>query len=223
MAASVICVSRAEGAGGPQVGRLVANALGFRYADDEIVARAAEIGGLAAADVAEEERRKSALSRILRDIGRETLQDPEETPPGEPDVETIRSLVLEAIEQTAAEGRVVIVAHAASLALAGRAGVLRVLVTASAHTRARRIAEESGVDPDAARRSLGQSDAARAYYLDRFYDVTAELPTHYDLVLNTDVLTYEQAAEAICSLAHSDAAGMSARGEPHDPGAEQEP
>ena len=34
----------------------------------------------------------------------------------------------------------------------------------------------------------------RRDYLKRFYELDEELPTHYDLVVNTDVLTLEQAA-----------------------------
>jgi len=36
----VVCISRAAGAGGEQVGRLVAERLGFRYFDDEVIALA---------------------------------------------------------------------------------------------------------------------------------------------------------------------------------------
>jgi len=52
MAASVVCISRSLGAGGEQIGQLVAERLGFRYVDEEIVARAAESEGLDAKDVA---------------------------------------------------------------------------------------------------------------------------------------------------------------------------
>ena len=38
----VVCISRAAGAGGEQVGRLVAERLGFRYFDDEVIALASE-------------------------------------------------------------------------------------------------------------------------------------------------------------------------------------
>jgi len=37
-----VCISHAEGAGGEEVGRLVADRLGFVYVDEEIVARARE-------------------------------------------------------------------------------------------------------------------------------------------------------------------------------------
>ena len=40
-------------------------------------------------------------------------------------------------------------------------------------------------------------DAARRDYLKRFYGVDEESPTHYDLVINTDVLSVEQAADVV--------------------------
>jgi hypothetical protein len=60
-----VCISHAEGAAGEEVGRLVADRLGFVYVDEEIVARAAARGGIDPADVADEERRKSLLERVL--------------------------------------------------------------------------------------------------------------------------------------------------------------
>jgi cytidylate kinase len=41
---------------------------------------------------------------------------------------------------------------------------------------------------------VAASDAARADYLKRFYKLGAEVPTIYDLVLNTDRITAEEAA-----------------------------
>jgi len=47
------------------------------------------------------------------------------------------------------------------------------------------------------------SDASRRDYLRRFYDVGEELPIHYDLVVNTDVLSLEQAARLVAEAASS--------------------
>ena len=58
----------------------------------------------------------------------------------------LRGLIRSVIEDTAATGNVVIVAHAASLALASRGDVFRVLITASMQTRQRRLATSLGVD-----------------------------------------------------------------------------
>ena len=203
MSRTVVCISHAAGAGGEEVGRLVADRLGFLYVNEEIVARAAAKGGVNAADVADEERRKSLAARALNAIaqgGGEAWTLGAVGPVGsreELDSDDIRSLIRETIEQTAARGKAVIVAHAASYAIGRGDAVLRVLVTASPETRATRIAGAEGVDQATAARAVKKSDAGRADYLKRFYDVREESPTHYDLVLNTDALSIEQAAELI--------------------------
>ena len=68
MKGTVVCISHAAGAGGEEVGRLVAERLGFLYVDEEIVARAAAKGGVEPAEVASEERRKSLAARVLNAI-----------------------------------------------------------------------------------------------------------------------------------------------------------
>jgi cytidylate kinase len=203
MPCSVICISHTTGSSGEEVGRLVAKRLNFLHVDEDIVASAAARGGISPADVADEERRKSFAARILRSIsegGAGTmalggaipypLED--ERPSSE-----IRALIRETIEQTAARGDVVITAHAASHALDHGPRVLRVLVTASPNTRAQRVSESTGIDVGKARRVVSNADAGRREYLKRFYDVDHELPTHYDLVLNTDAISVEEAAELI--------------------------
>lgn len=207
MERKVVCISHATGAGGEEVGRLVAERLGFLYVDEEIVARAATKGSVDAADVANEERRKSLAARLLEAMakgGGETwamggaipLHDGVELASDE-----IRALIRETIEQTAARGNAVIVAHAASYAVGSGPSVLRVLVTASPTTRATRIAGTEESDETQAARVVKDSDAGRADYLKRFYDIGQELPTHYDLVVNTDALSTEQAAELITQAA----------------------
>jgi cytidylate kinase len=112
----------------------------------------------------------------------------------------LAALIREAIEQTAARGNVVIVAHAASHVIAGAADALRVLVTASPDRREKRLAELEGIDADEARRKIKDADAGRRDYLKSFHGVDLEAPTHYDLVLNTDVLRIEEAARVVSML-----------------------
>jgi cytidylate kinase len=200
---SVICISHATGSGGDEVGRLVAERLSFLHVDEQIVASAAASGGISPADVADEERRKSLAARILASIsegGAGTMALGGAIPyplEDERPSSDIRALIREAIEQTAARGDVVITAHAASHALDAGPRVLRVLVTASPDTRARRISAGAGIDAGKAKRVVGDADAARRDYLKRFYGVDDEQPTHYDLVVNTDALSVAEAAELI--------------------------
>jgi cytidylate kinase len=72
--------------------------------------------------------------------------------------------------------------------------MLRVLVTASPEVRAGRLGEEGA-------KLVREGDAARASYFKSFYSVERELPTHYDVVVNTDRLTPEQAAEVVAQAA----------------------
>ena len=185
-------MSRTLGAGGEEIGRLVAGRLGFDYVDEDIVTRAAQRGDVTAEDVANAERRQSLLRRLFTELGTgsgvETYGLAPATGGDLPD--DMRALIREAIEEVAARGDVVIVAHAASFALAGREGILRVLVTASPETRAGR-----------SQGSIKDSDAERADYLRRFYGVEHELPTHYDLVINTDAVSVEQAADLVALAA----------------------
>lgn len=207
MTRTVVCISHSSGAGGEEVGRLVAERLGFLCVDEEIVGRAAVKGGIEAAEVADEERRKSLVVRVLNGMARgggeawafggsAPLRSGEEL-----NSDDIQALIRETIEQTAARGNAVIVAHAASHAISPGPGVLRVLVTASPQTRSARVTASEGLDQAGAARALKDSDAGRADYLKRFYDVGEELPTQYDLVFNTDTLPVERVAELVAQAA----------------------
>jgi hypothetical protein len=66
VACKVVCISRTTGAGGEEIGKHVAERLGFAFADEEIIARAAARGGIDVASVADEEQRKSRVSSVLK-------------------------------------------------------------------------------------------------------------------------------------------------------------
>jgi len=205
----VVAISRAAGAEGERIGALVAERLGFRYVDEEIITRAAEKQGVDPAAMADAERRKSVILRVLEGLGQSGAAGA--TPGGPmwvPDDATElaqsrdrRALIRETIHETAAQGDVVIVAHAAAFALAGRDDLVRVLVTAPVEIRTRRLAEARDGDQAKAASELKRSDEARAAYLKTFYDVERELPTHYDLVVNTEVLDPDEAADLIARAA----------------------
>jgi cytidylate kinase len=197
-----VCISHATGAGGEEVGRLVAERLGFLYVDEEIVAWAAAKAGIDPADVADAERRRSLITRAFESLGQGGGDG------WVPPVTTLelssddrRALIRETVAQTVERGNAVIVAHAASHAVGRSPEALRVLVTASADTRATRIGDLEGLDEAQARRVVKDTDASRRDYLKRFYDVDQELPTHYDLVVNTDVLSIDQAAKLVAQAA----------------------
>jgi len=160
--------------------------------------------------VADAEERRSFLTRLFEGWGSAGAMDQlgavgvaMVAEGGTAPTERYRSLIRDAIYDTADRGRVVICAHAASFALSGRPGVLRAFVTASPDVRARRVADDQSLDPREAQRFVEREDMARADYLKRFYDVGRELPTHYDLVVSTDKLSAEQATGIIVAAAQA--------------------
>ena len=77
--------------------------------------------------------------------------------------------------------------------------VFRVFVTASTSTRSARLAETMRIDAKQADSLVKEGNGGRADYLKRFYGIEQELPTQYDVVVNTDNVSPEQAAAAVVS------------------------
>jgi cytidylate kinase len=205
----VVTISHATGAGGETIGRTIAGRLGFRYIDEEIITLAAEKEGVDAALIADAERRKSFLDRLFSGLAEGPMVDPAMAGSGilVPEAirparsEDLRKLIVEAIHDTAERGQTVIASHAASIPLAGRADVLRVLITASVDTRVRRVARDGRPGTTDAARFIKDNDAGRADYFQRFYKIDRELPTHYDVVVNTDAFAADEAADIIVAAA----------------------
>jgi cytidylate kinase len=206
----VVAISPTDGSGGEQLGPIVARELGFQLVNEQVVAQAAREAGVTAEIVADVERRKSVLGRLLdglTEVGpagaagfsgfAAIAEDPG------PRRDALRGLIRSVLWESAERGNAVIVAHAASFALAERTDVLRVLISASPQTRARRIAEAQDIGEAEAEKLVARGDANRADYLKRFYGIPTELPTHYDIALNTDRVAPEDAAVVILRAARS--------------------
>jgi cytidylate kinase len=207
---SVVAISPTDGSAGEQLGPVIARELGYQLVNEQIVAQAAREAGVTPEIVADVEKRKGMLHRLFEGFSEvgpagaagftgfaAIAEDPG------PNRDALRGLIRTVLEQSAEQGNVVIVAHAASLALGGNPDVLRVLITASAETRAKRIAEAQNVDDAEAKKIVERGDDNRADYLKRFYGASAESPTHYDIVINTDRVGTEDAAALILGAARS--------------------
>jgi hypothetical protein len=200
----VVAIAHTRGAGGERVARMVSERLSFRYVDKELNARAAARGGIDPELIADVERRQPLWTRMLRLLERAEVGQAGVVglAPGElMTCEELHTLVRGALVELADQGEVVIVSDAAPMALAGRDELLRVLVTASPNTRARRVAAAETLAEWDASKLVENADLARAEYFKRYYRIERELPSHYDVVVSTDVLGPGQAAEIILRAA----------------------
>lgn len=205
MSTLVVCISRTIAAGGEEVGRTVAGALDFQYADEEILDSAAERVGVSRDAIAQAEHPPGLVERILQSLAitpmvTETGAWTGMPLPGAPLQLGYEELIQNVIRERARQGKVVIVAHGGSSCLRGMSSVLRVLVTAPAEVRIERLCGSPGMKPEEAKKAVAESDRQRQQYLQRFYSVH-EQPTDYDLVLNTHVIGIERSAEIVVRAA----------------------
>jgi cytidylate kinase len=194
---TVVTIARTLGARGDDIGSAVADELGFRYVDTEIIDRAAALSGATPEEIASAESRKSLLGRLVEHLG---VRGGAPALSGHAGKHGYEDLIRDVIKETAAMDFVVIVAHGAGVALAGNANVLRVLVTAPKATRVQRTAQAQGLSESAAAAAVDESDAGRAEFLRHFCGLDHEDLTTYDLVINTDTLTVEEATRTVVGL-----------------------
>ncbi len=196
----VVTIATVTGAFSEETGRLVAEELGFHAINDEIIEWAAEYAGVSRDVLESLEHSGPLVDRIVSAMAEPDTGDRRPATAEDPSP-AYRRLIQAVIRAAAERGNIVIIAHGAGMLLAGAPGVLRVLVTASPGTRAARLAA-SGMAPAAAEQQVSAGDAERAAYFRRFFGLDAELPVHYDLVVNTDHLSPRVAARMIAAAVH---------------------
>jgi cytidylate kinase len=205
MAAKVITVARTTGAGAEDAARLAAERLGFRYIDDEIIQEAALRAGTSPQAVEQTEHKRPLLERLIAVLGASGMPEagvaPDASLAAFVSSGPYQEFIVDVIRETAAQGDVVMVAHGSGMCLAGQPGTLRVLVTASPGVRAERLAAGGAMDRRAAENEVRRSDGERADFLQRFYRVSRERETDYDLVCNTDRLSVQEVARIIVEAA----------------------
>ncbi len=196
----LITISRQYGSGGSDVAERVADALGWRVVDNELVERVASRVGLSPDEVAEkEERAPSFMERLARVLASAT---PELFPPptgtvleqSEQDLVRITEAV---VAEIAAEGNVVLVGRSAPAVLDQVEGALHVKLVASPLYRIRATVARFGLDPKDAERIMRETDANRERYHREYYNRDWNDPLNYHMTLNTERLGLEGAAMVI--------------------------
>src|SRR5262245_16368905 len=119
---SVVAIAETSGSQGIEIGRELSRALGWEFADREIISKAAERYGEAAMELRHVTEEKPTLWERFSDSRRHYLSCVEAT-----------------IFEMAAHGHVVLVGHGAAIMLRDITHVLRVRVTAPEEVRIRRV------------------------------------------------------------------------------------
>lgn len=114
-----------------------------------------------------------------------------------PNIWTLIQKVHETQRRLATQGHVILVGRAAHLSTATVAGGLHVRTIAPTPLRIRQLAQTHGLSEEMAARHIERCDRARRLYAAQHYSVSLENPHQYDLVLNMEKLSLEQAADVM--------------------------
>lgn len=195
MGAGTVTVSRQYGAGGRRVAPALAEALGYRFIDREVVEEAARRLNVDPRLASDRDERAPAL---VEEIGMALAQGTPElglgaVPIGDRELfEATRSV----IESLADAGGFVILGRGGQAALRGRRDVCHIWLVGELPDRARRVGASQALDERAATELCLRIDAERAGYLSKFYRADIHDPLLYDCVLNTSSLGVDGAVEA---------------------------
>ncbi len=178
---AVITISRQLGSWGDEVAQAVASRLGYEVICRELINQAAIRAG--APDM--------ALAAI-DDLGLLGIH------PAPKSRQAYQQAIWEVMQEAANRDDIIIIGRAGQVILSNFPNTLHVNVIAPAGIRANRIAETHNIPIEAASAQIETSDRARRSYLRRYYNARWDDPELYDLIVNTQRLSPDQAACLIC-------------------------
>ena len=198
----VITVSAPLGAGGDQVAQRLAGQLNLPFVDRAIPAAVAEQLSvpLASAQARDERRESGALRLLVSAANTEPLFGLEVAAIDFDDEDQFRLATEASLWKLAATSGGVILGRVGAVILAGHPRAIHVRVAASRVTRCRRVREYGGLDEPAALRLIDRTDRARAEYARHLYGADQSDPDLYDLIVATDKLSIDDAAEVVTAF-----------------------
>ena len=195
----LITISREFGSCGSLLAARVAEILGWRLVDNQLVEEVARRAGLSEQEVkAKEERGPTFVERLSRALAAATPElltpDPVELPEAQ---EARLVKITEQVVVDAVQDHAVLVGRAATAVVGRREKALHVRVVGPVDYRTQIVADRFGISFEEAGRRVRDVDAHRARYHRQYYDRDWADPHGYHLVVNTGWLGVERAAAVI--------------------------
>lgn len=177
---SIVAISETTGSLGNEIGRRVSERLGYRFADREIIAKAAEQFGAELSDLRHGTEGKPTFWERLTDSQHR-----------------YRAYVDSIILEMASGDDVVLTGMAAAIVLRPVPHALRVRTNAPERLRAERVEQRQGLTREAALDHVRHTDHERATRVKFLYRVNVDDHLLYDVVLNTERMTADEGARVI--------------------------
>jgi cytidylate kinase len=194
-----VTVSREYGSGGGEIALRLADRLGWRLVDHEIVVQVARDLDITEAEAeARDERVQSTVSLILNSMRAVNPAIFSVTPAQvDSDEQIYREALRRVVEASAAAGNVVIVGRGSQMLLADYRDVLHVRIVAPLEKRVEYVMEREALSRDDARARIQLKERDRQRYLQTEYHHRPDEAQLYDLVINTSVIDLDSAVNLI--------------------------
>lgn len=200
MAHKVICINRRCGSGGHIIGETVANRLGIKYYDKNLIDMALEYGGLSDSkeyQKADEKATNSAFYRLQYE-GNDKVEK------GKPATETLFQLQRDLMREITQKEDCVIVGRCADYILEpDKVDFLSVFVTASFEYRVKHMMETDHLNKRQAIVQTKKIDKRRENYYYHFTKREWKDAKHYDILLNSESLGFEKCTRLLCDCYHN--------------------
>ena len=185
----VITVSREYGSGGRYVGRLIADKLGIKFYDKEIITKLAETTGLSEEYIENNEQKRDATA-ILNNGFYMGLDNADELFVKE----------TELIKELAAKDSCVIIGRCADFILKDEKNVIKVFVYSGMEDKIKRATQIYEYEEDKAKKEIERIDKLRANHYKHYTDKDWKDFSNYDICINSDLLGVEKSADVICDM-----------------------
>jgi cytidylate kinase len=204
----IITIRGQMGSGAPEIGKILANRLHIDYIDREIIAEVAANLKRKPTDVAQKETPPiSLIERIGEALSYSypIVTSPEGThiPVYVPvwevpldDERYFKSLEL-VIKKLAESQSIVIRGRGSQFILKDLPEALHVLIVAASKIRLKRIVESLKVTETQAQKEINRSDNSHREFIKRYFKQDLEDPVNYDIVVNTSIINFRDAAAII--------------------------
>ncbi|MBQ8022637.1 MAG: cytidylate kinase-like family protein [Bacteroidales bacterium] len=202
----VITIARELGSGGRTVGRKLAEKLGVRYCDKDLINTLVKEFDLSVDEIERIKGRKSNwltdfLERIAPMPTAETLLGTQsvygDTLIREVTSDSLYAAEREVLKALTEEGSCVVAGRSAFFALDDHPNKADILIISSMESRIARVMQRQGVDRKQAEATIKEVDAQRENYVKHFAGVSRYDARNYDLVLRIDGMSEDDAVACI--------------------------
>jgi len=203
----VITIRGQLGSGAPEIGKRVAERLHIDYIDREIIAEVAARVNSPEEKIESKEMPDGTLMGRISDALNHSYPPVSSYGGGSPmylpaweipldDPSYLKGLEA-VIRELAASQAIVIRGRGSQFILKDYPRALHVLVVAPLEIRVTRIMKSQNLDEKAAKKEIARFDSSRQEFIKRYFKAELEDPINYDLVINTEHLSNEDATSII--------------------------